>query len=166
MEEIKNETNNEHGKTLISWEFLEYVKYPRTIGWYIGFVLIFAGLLLYAILTKNFLFAVIIVMFSAIILLYRTREPAKIKFSIVEDGIEIGTKFYPWEDIKNFWILYNPPEVKKVYFDFKGWKPTLPIPLENQNPVKVREILLQYLKEDLKRESEPAGDELERLLKI
>lgn len=162
-EEIKNES---HGKILISWNFSEHPRYTRTIGWYIGFGVIVCGLLIYALMTANFLFALIIVMMAVIILVHQFKEITKINFAIFEDGIKVGTKFYPWEDFKSFWIIYKPPEVKTLYFDFKGLRPTLPIYLEDQNPVQVREILLQYLKEDVSRESEPAGDELARWLKI
>lgn len=162
-EEIKKE---EHGKILMSWEFSEYPKYERTLGWYIGATIIFFGLLLFAVFTANYLFALIILMVAIIIFIYNLKQPAQINFVITEDGIKIGTKFYPWDDFKNFWIIYKPPEVKTLYFDFKGLRPNLPIYLEDQNPVKVREILLQYLKEDLTREKEPAGDELARWLKF
>jgi hypothetical protein len=157
---------NDHGKILMSWNFPEYIRYQRTAGWYLGAAVLVLGLLLYAFFTSNFLFALIIIMMSAIIIIYNLKKPLQIKFSVMEDGLEVGTKFYPWSDFNNFWIIYEPPEIKTLYFDFKGLRPTMPIYFEDQNPVKVREILLKYLKENLTREHEPAGDELSRWLKI
>ncbi|KKU49315.1 MAG: hypothetical protein UX68_C0001G0063, partial [Parcubacteria group bacterium GW2011_GWA2_46_9] len=71
------------------------------------------------------------------------------------------------KDLKSFWIIYEPPEVKMLYFDFKNaWRPRLPIPLQDENPIEVRRLLLKYLEEDLSRESEPTSDALSRLLRL
>ena len=93
--------------------------------------------------------------------------PAQLMVSIFEDGIQAGENFYAYRDLKSFWIIYEPPEVKTLYFDFKSaWRPRLPVPLAEENPVEVRRFLLKYLEEDLSRESEPTSDALSRLLRL
>ena len=42
----------------------------------------------------------------------------------------------------------------------------LGIPLQGNNPLLVREYILQYLPENLDREEEPASDAIARVLKI
>jgi len=162
-EESKKE---DHGQILMSWSFPEYAKYRRSVGWYVGMVIVVGSLLLYCVLTANFLFAVIVVMMLMVVVFHNLREPVRVDFYITEDGLKVGERFYAWSDIKNFWIIYQPPEVKTLYFDFKGLAPNLPVDLQDQNPIKVREVLLRFLKEDLTRERELAGDELSRWLKI
>jgi len=151
---------------LSSWVFPEYVKHQRTASWYLGAVILIAGLLLYAVWTSNFLFAVMIIVVFMTIIFHNFGEPAQIDFVIFEDGAQIGSKFHLWSDIKKFWIIYQPPEVKTLYFDFKGLAPTVSVDLVDQNPLQVRELLLRYLKEDLGHDRELAGDELSRWLKI
>ena len=47
---------------------------------------------------------------------------------------------------KSFFIIYQPPEVKSLYFEFKALtKPRLVIPLKDQNPVEIRKTLLEHL---------------------
>jgi hypothetical protein len=90
-----------------------------------------------------------------------------IKLNIREDGLEIGRNFYSYRDLNNFWIIYQPPEVKKIYVSFKSRiAAPLVISLENQNPLKIRKTLLEYLPEDLEKEEEPASDSLSRTFKI
>ena len=96
------------------------------------------------------------------------RNPALLRITITEDGIEIGDKnFYKWQDIDKFWIVYEPPAVKNLYLDFKaGLRPSITIFLENQNPLIVRKILLQYINEDTERENETFSDGFSRMLKL
>lgn len=163
-EEIKKE---DHGKTLVSWTFPEFVKYKRTIGWYIGIFIVLIAVLVYAIMTRSYLFLIFIILVVAIYYLRAKREPVMIKLNITEDGLEVGESFYHYKDIKSFWIIYEPPEVKMLYFDFKsGVRPRLAVFLENQNPLKVRKTLLDYLEEDLTKENESLTDGIMRMLKL
>lgn len=163
-EETKKE---DHGKILASWTFPEFIKYERTIGWYIGISIVIIAIAVFAIMSKSYLFLIFIILVIGIYYLRGKREPTMIKFNITEDGLEVGESFYQYKDIKNFWIIYEPPEVKMLYFDFKtGIRPRLSILLENQNPLKVRKILLDYLEEDLTKENESFTDGMMRMLKL
>jgi hypothetical protein len=156
-----------YGKILIVWNFSEFIKYKRSQGWYIFMAIMTIGLLLFAIFTNNFLFAVIIIIFSIILILFDLKEPILIKFQIFERGIQVAEKFYFWRELENFWIIYQVPGIKNLYFKFQNFiKPNLTIPLENQNPVRIREILLKYLKEDLEQKDESFSDHLGKILKI
>lgn len=155
-----------HGKTLIKWKFPEYAKHERNRGWFIKIGLAGGLLMLYCFWTLNFLFAVILVMIAIMLYLHHQREPEIVDCAITEDGLEIGRRFYRFKDIKSFWIIYEPGEAKTVYFDFKGWRPSLALPLEDQNPLKMRDILLEYLEEDLEKENEPTSDFLGRWWKL
>jgi len=164
----ENETTKEdHGKILASWTFPEFIKYVRTTGWYIGISIVIIGIIVYSILTKDYLFLIFIVIIVAIYYLRAKREPMLIKLNVTEDGLEVSDSFYQYKDIKNFWIIYEPPAVKMLYFDFKtGIRPRLSIFLENQNPLKIRKILLDYLEEDLTKENESFTDGMMRILKL
>ena len=108
-----------------------------------------------------------IVMIVAIILyINHKKDPLTINFQIKEDGIVLGNKFYPYKEIKNFWIIYETP-TKSLYFDFESnWRPRLSVPIINQDPLQIRKILLKYLAEDLEQKEEPLSETLSRFLKL
>jgi hypothetical protein len=162
-EEIKKEN---HGNNLMSWDVPEYVKYKRSTGWYIWLGIISLAVLVYSFFTSNFLLGVIVVIFVTIIIAHNLGDPGTVNFSIYEDGVILGSKHKPWTELKSFWIIYEPPEVKTLYFDLKGLRPSLSVDLMDQNPVKVKEIIIKFLKEDLTQDKELIGDELSRLLKL
>ena len=70
-------------------------------------------------------------------------------------------------EIKKFWIIYEPPAIKNLHLEVKSvFKPNLIIPLQNQNPVEVRKFLKEHLEEDLEQESESTIEALKRVLKF
>jgi hypothetical protein len=164
---MSEETQNiEHGALLGEWKIPEYTKHERGRRWYLWAGIVLALLLVYAIYTFDFLFAVILILGAAIIFIRSREEPMEIDFNIFEKGIGVGKKFHPWKDFLCFYIIYEPPEVKNLYFNLKGLRSRLSIPLKNQNPLKVRESLLKFLVENLDEEREPLSEEYERFLKI
>jgi len=153
---------------IIAWSVLEYEKHERGRAWYVAASIIAALALIYSFWTANFLFVVIIVVAAVVIILNDGRNPEKIKFAISGEGVIIGKKFIDYDDLKNFSIIYKPRQgVKKLYFEFKNVvRPRLSLNLDNMNPLPIREILLNYLPEDLERENEPLSEQLGRLFKI
>lgn len=155
------------GDILVEWTFPEFVQHERGRGWYIGFVVVIAALIVYAAWTKNYTFIALIVLLTLILLVRLRRTPPEVRIAIRDEGLEIGNSYYAWRELKEFWIVYRPPQTKKLYFTFKAaLRPDLDISLENQNPLKLRQLLSERLLENAKREEEPAGDQITRVLKI
>ena len=150
------------GKILASWSVSE-----RSLAWYIAAGVLGFALFVWAIFTFNYLFALIIVLFSAIVYLRATSDPNIVKFLITTKGVRIGRREYQYKDIDRFWIIYDPPDVKKLYLAFKrSLAPRVMVPLKNQNPVKIREILLDFLFEVLEKEDEPMSEVIGRFAKL
>ena len=151
----------------MSWQIYDRPHYERSGLWYVGAVAIGLGLIAYALVTLNFLFAFIILMFGIILLINANREPNRIAVSVTPDGIQVVRRRFAWKELKSFWIVYEPPAVKNLCLDFKSaWRPHLAIPLERQNPVEARKALLAFIEEDATREDESLTDFVGRVLKI
>jgi len=174
------ESNKNYGKTHFSWSFPEFNQYDRSKNWYIKAGLVVFGLLLYAFLNPqislfwpyikfaapNYLFGFLVILFSLLILMYH-RNAEIVYFKITEDGVLVNDALHRYKDIKNFYIIYDPPMVKTLYFEPKSFfNPRIPINLTDQNPVEIRELLTQYLEEDLDRENEPISEQVSRIFKF
>ncbi|MFA6215365.1 MAG: DUF5673 domain-containing protein [Patescibacteria group bacterium] len=164
-DEIRPE-DADHGKTIFQWQFPEFPKYERDKKWYTWGAVAVVLFLLYSVFAANFLFGLITIIAALIVMLFHRSENT-VDFEITEDGIAVGKSFYEYKKIKNFYIFYEPPEIKTLYFEPKNiFSPRIPISLENENPVKIREVLRQYLEEDLEREHEPVSDQTSRMFKL
>jgi hypothetical protein len=165
-EENINKRDTGHGEVFFEWETPEYLKYARSLFWYIAVIGIGVILIIYSIFTANFLFALIIIIAAFIVFLKSYREPAMLLFQITEDGIVLGDQFFDYDRIKSFYFIYDPPAVKKLFFDLKGIAPTISVHLNNKNPLLIRKKLLEYLKEDTERKHQSLDDQLESILKM
>jgi hypothetical protein len=165
---MAQENGMETGNELISWNVPEYHKHERTKLWYILAITASLLFMVFSFFTGNFLFAVIIIIAALVIILHDSREPERIPIRLTDAGIMVGNKFYDYDELKNFAIVFKPHlTVKNLYFEFKSAiRPRLSIPLEKENPLEVRKILLKYLAEDLERTDQPLSEALTKIFKL
>lgn len=155
------------GKIVFEWVVREYEKYDRDRRWYIASGILGVALLAYAVLSGNYLFALIIALAGIILFVEDMQEPLSVSFAITETGIILGKKFYRYGELKDFWIIYNPPAVKNLYFGLNGLvRHRLQVALGDVDPRPVRDYLSQFLSEDLTQEEEPASERIARMFKI
>ena len=156
----------DYGEVVFSWDFSEFTKHERSLLWYALSVLVVLGLLIFALVSGNVLFAIIIILASIIIIHISRHEPRIMNIKITKEGIVIENRFYPFSEIKNFWIIHEP-DVKRLYFEFKSALiPRLSIPYQEQDPNQLREFLLEYIEENDEREGEPISEAVARWLKL
>jgi hypothetical protein len=158
----------EYGRQIASWAIPEYEKPERSKAWYIIAIATAGILTIIAFISSNFLLAVIVVLATFIIILREGEIPQQVPFTITSEGLIIGRKFFDYDELKDFAIVYKPRlGIKNLYFEFKSAvKQRLSIPLFDQNPLQIRENLLKYLPEDLERTDEPLSESLAKLFKL
>jgi len=163
---IKEDVNI--GEVAWQWEFQEYEQYERGFRWYLVMSLVALALIIFSVGSGNYLFALIVVLFVVIMILQNMQRPLGVVFAITDNGILLGDRFYSYNELDKFWLLYNPPLLKTLYFEPKNLvKHRLSVPLADEaNPSEIREFLNQFLSEDLEVEEEPLSEKLSRLLKI
>jgi hypothetical protein len=154
------------GNVYLEWPISEYPQPERSMGWYIFMIVLAIFLVIYSIFTANFLFALIIILAAFIVLLKIFEQPRQLNFQITDRGIIIGNQYIRYEDIRTFWLVYDPPAIKKVFFSLKSLMPDISVNLDKINPVALRKRLLKTLEEDLEREHQSIDDQLETLLKL
>jgi hypothetical protein len=155
------------GETLLEWSVSEYENHDRPTAWYVIMTILGSFFVGYAIFTDNFMFAIIVVLFSIIIFLQSHQNPIVVPFRITELGLIINNRLYQYSELKDFFIVYQPPQVKMLFVDTNSsLRPRLRIPLMDMNPNEVRELLLEFLEEDVQKENEPVSDKIAREWKI
>ena len=124
-------------------------------------------LVLYGVITGNFLFSLIVILFSIIIFLQAHQEAPQVPFRITDMGVVVGGKFYEYSEFEGFYIVYKPPHTKTLFLDTKSiLQPALRVPLLDNNPIEVKHSLREFLVEDTEKEDEPLADRAARNWKI
>lgn len=151
------------GEILHHWTVQEYARYDRTVWWYVFMISVGLVFIVYGVLSSNFLFSLIILLAGIIFFLQSRAEPLAVDFQIAELGVRIGSRFYSYEELDGFFVIYHPPEVKTLFLETKhALRPRLRIPLMDANPVEVRHTLQAFLPEDVERTEEPMSDMISR----
>ena len=155
------------GNIIYQWDVREYERHERGRRWYVVMGIIAVLMIGYAVVSANYLFVLIVVLFGIVLYLHDVQEPIAVPFAITDTGIILGRKYYRYSELVGFWILYKPPEVKNLYFTLNNLiRHRLQVPLLEYDPRPIRDFLNQYMTEDLDQEDEPLSDRLGRLLKL
>ncbi len=155
------------GEPLLSWVFDEYERHHRGHLWFAVAGVAGLAMLIYAVVTQNFLFAILIIMFGVLIGLAAVHEPRQMVFVMTDLGVSVGDRFFPYKDFRGFWMVYEPPHVKNVYMQFKAMpRQQLIVPIDDQDPVDIRDTLIRFLDEEKGKDEEPFLDFLARFLKL
>ena len=96
------------GDILHEWSVSEYDQHNRNRAWYILMTFLGVGFVAYALMTDNFLFALVIILFAIIMFLQTHQDPIVIPFKITELGIMINNRFYSYSELDGFYVIYNP----------------------------------------------------------
>lgn len=94
-----------------TWSVAPYEHYERSKDWYwiLGIVITIIAIL--AIITKNYLFAFLIILGGVLIVLSLRKKPTDMSIEISEQGIKINGFMHLYAQIKSFW-LYKDLEKK------------------------------------------------------
>lgn len=138
-----------------SWQTQEYDYHPKNADWFWFIAIItVAVFILSAFFFRNFLFMVLIALSGFTVMLYGARKPKTILFSITSRGIIAGKRLYLYNNVKSFWIHYDPPRKKELFLKSKGtFIPNVIIPLGETDPNAAREKLVKFIKEEPQEES-------------
>jgi hypothetical protein len=149
----------------ISWQALEFKPHNKNPVWFICFGILSASLILYGFYSGNLLTVATFLIISIIALFFALQNPQPVTCQLKSTGIVVNRTFYPYRNIRKFWIIYGPQN-KTLNFETVAYLNSLiSLQLGKQDPLAVKEYLKQYLQEDLDQQ-ETLTDIIGRKLKF
>ena len=154
-------------RAAFSWVAPEYLQHPKSVRWWVIAGMVFLMAVIIEALVANWTMLAATFAFALVYAyLHYFHPPRRTKVNISELGIKLGHKKVPYEEIESFWIIYDPPQTKKLYLRVKDKLiPDLVIELEQQDPEAIRRYLETRLVE-ITGMRESFTDLLLRLLKL
>lgn len=104
----QNTTLSDTSEEIYSWQASEFVKNEKNGSWYL--ILIISAIVLCALtffLTKELFSIIVIIVLAIAVGFYGNVKPRTLSYTIKSDGIQIGDKFYHFEEFKSFSILQD-----------------------------------------------------------
>lgn len=150
---------------LLSWRAPEFEIFERDRKWYLYITIVLLAVVTYAIIMNALVMAITFILVGAVGYIYVHAKPRILTFMITEDGVVAGRDIYEFKNLNSFWIFYEPEGVRVISLHTKSHLvPYVHIPIHDQDPAKIREILLDFIPEE---KHEPGMVEtLDRILKI
>jgi len=156
---------DERNNVLIEWQGPEYEHYPKEKRWYLIASLILAVIIIYALINNSPIMAITFILIGIVGYIQLEKSPHLLDFKITHNGVMTGKEIYDFDNIKSFWIFYEPPHTKILSLRVDALlTPFVHIPVHQIDPVKLREILLDFVPE--KKQKPTLVDTIERLLHI
>lgn len=157
-EELKN-------NVLYSWYAPEFLYNEKPKYWHILIYSTVLILILAMVVFKQWFAIPVFILIGILVFQYSEVKPRNINVSITDLGILISNKFYPFSEIKTFWILYKPP-LKQINLELtKRFSPIISILLEDADPITIKDLLSPHIIQDSQR-SEDLLDKFIRMLRF
>lgn len=138
---------------------------PYTVGknFYLFSTIFLAAIITYALVSNSPIMAITFILIGIMGYIFLKKEPRMIKFSLTNDGIVAGNEIYEFDNLNSFWIYYEPPFEKMLSLKSKNkFTPFIHIPIGNEDPVKIRQILIDFIPEE--KQEHTVVDAVERFL--
>ncbi len=151
-------------KIIVSWITPEFTYHKKGLGWFIALALIAIVFFIIALIMQNYIFALLVLLASFLIYIQALKKPPKIKVAIAEEGITVRETLFLYKELSSFW-LFEEPEIRILSLESKKLlRPRISIPLAQQNPNEIRQILIGFIPE--RRQEETLTDMLARKIKF
>ncbi|OGD49850.1 hypothetical protein A2608_03365 [Candidatus Azambacteria bacterium RIFOXYD1_FULL_44_10] len=153
---IRPEVIKDGSEKRLEWQAEETLSAPRSPEISLALTIIALGLLFFGIITKNYLFVVIIVLVGFILYMQRQKGIQSLFFAVEKDGVEINGKPYRYDSFQSFWIFGKEHEhgQELALRSERRFSPLFLIPIPHSiDANRLRELMLEHLPEKVEKES-------------
>lgn len=132
---------------LISWDAPEHIHTEKNNDWYwaVGIITLTAAAL--AFIFGNIIFGILIIVSAFALTIHAAQTPRIFHYQITDRGIMVNDVLYPFLGLDSFWIDAHITPSKILIKSHKTFMPYIVIFIEEVDPEKVRDILLNYISE-------------------
>lgn len=138
----------------IVWHVPEYGFKKKSVNFFWAFGLIIIISIVASLYFKNYLFAILILISSILLLFYANKKPQIIKYEINDKGIKVGEIFYPYRNLKGFsFDRDNKDDHRLLILTERSLFPIMSLPLHGVPEENLEMIISEFLLEKKIRES-------------
>jgi hypothetical protein len=144
----KEKQKNAYDDAVLKWTAPEHPDHQRGLIWKIIMTMIVLGGAYFAFIYDSWTFALVIIVFAVVYGIINLKPVKNVSIKISNIGVKVGRREYPFQKIKGFWVIYEPPFTTALYIKVPGeLMPEIEIAIHNQNPSEIRSMLIKKVPE-------------------
>lgn len=133
---------------LLQWQTPEFESREISRNFYLWSGAFILATIVYALATNSPVMAITFILIGIMGYITLERDPLMLRCAITGEGVIVEKELYVFENIESFWIVYEEDD-KYISLKTTGkLTPFVHIPLGNENPAKIRDILIEYIPEE------------------
>lgn len=169
VEQAKTGQQAKMGKdeVVLGWHAREWMDHEKGSMWWTVAGILVVLVVVISLIYGSWTTAVVFALLAGTYYLLAHERAEVVEVSVTELGVRFGEKFWQYANIKEFWLVYDPPRVTTLHLEIREgkFKKEIVIQMEDVNPLDVRDALSQQIPEAEGME-EGALDQMARVLKI
>jgi hypothetical protein len=131
----------------LNWSALEYEEKERGSDWFWALGIIVVTSSIAAIIFADYFFAALLILSGFLLGFFAIRKPEVVFYELNNRGLKVGTRLYPYESIKSFWVQTEQPEqeiLRPLLFikSERVFMPIITIPIEEDLAEDIHSIML------------------------
>jgi len=133
----------------IKWQAPEFEYRPKGVSWYWTSIIVSIIILTIAVWQKDFLFGFFIVVAETLVLVWSTREPRMVDFSLTDNGLWVGQgNVRTYAEMESFSIESEEVDWPNLIIQFrKRLKTPLKIKVPRRQKAEIQKVLKTVLPE-------------------
>jgi hypothetical protein len=135
---------------LIAWSGYSKAGRPNKVYIFVIFALLLTIAFFIGFFQKDIIASVFFVLAGVVVLILGYKKPKVENYEVGPSGVKIDDRVYRFSELKSFWVNYEPEAgVKELSLQLKKrWNSYVKIPINDQNPVQIRSVLLNFVPEE------------------
>ena len=133
----------------VSWTASEFIAHHKSAGWYTTVVASFAAVcLVIYLVTGDIVSVVAISIVVGLFLVVSSKKPRQQAYSVSNEGISVGQKFYPYADFKSFSLVHEGAVGYVSLMPLKRLMPEISIYFAPEDEARIIDVLAENLPND------------------
>jgi hypothetical protein len=156
------------GNEKLNWTALEYEEREHSQDWFWALGIIIVTSSVAAIIFNNYFFAALLILGGVLLGFFAVKKPDMVDYELNNKGLKIRARFYPYENIKSFWVQIESPDqksIKPILFikSERAFMPIIAIPIEEALAQDIHSIMLSKNIEEFEMREHPSEKIMEML---
>ncbi len=132
----------ETSREKIEWSALEYEDKERSADWFWALGIIVVAGSVASLIYKNYFFAMILIIGGILLGFFAIKKPDVINYELNEKGLKIKTHFYPYKNIKSFWVQTGAKPILFIKSD-RFFMPIISMLIDENLAEQIKNLMLK-----------------------